>query len=309
MEIQAISPRGYCYGVVNAIKIAKEARVDHPDKDIYILGMIVHNKFIMKALDLLNIVTLDDKETSREDLLDRISNGVVILSAHGSAQAVKQKALDKGLIVYDATCKDVTKTHNLIKDYLNDNYEVIYYGKENHPEAIAALSIDPDHVHLVSNKDDLEKLSFNKKAKIFMTNQTTISILDAKVMFDLAAQLYDDIVITQEICNATRIRQEAILNLDNDVDIVFVVGDPSSNNSNKLAKLAATKNNLDVYMIESIDDIKIDWLANKEKVAVTSGASTPTYLTNMIISFLKEFDYNNKETHLKPQVDLNKILD
>lgn len=309
MEIQAVNPRGYCYGVVNAIKIAKQARFDHPDKDIFILGMIVHNKFIVKALDLLNIVTLDDKQTSRLDLINQLSDGVVILTAHGSAQAVKQKAIDKGLIVYDATCKDVTKTQNIIKEYLDNGYKVIYYGNKNHPEAIAALSIDLDNVYLVTDKQDLDNLNFICDEKIFMTNQTTISILDAQVMFDNARKLYPNIIITQEICNATRIRQEAILNVDKDVDIAYIVGDPESNNSNKLAKLAKTKDHLDVYMIESIIDINIEDLKGKQKVAITSGASTPTYLTNMIIEFLKQFDYNDPETHYKQKVDINKILD
>lgn len=307
MEIQAISPRGYCYGVINAIRIAKQARIDYPNKNIYILGMIVHNKFIMKALDILAITTLDDTKTSRVNLLDDLKDDVVILSAHGSAQAVKDKANSMGLIVYDATCKDVTKTHDLIKDNLDKGYDVLYYGKDNHPEAIAALSIDPNHVHLITNKMDLQNIDIEKKDKLFITNQTTISMLDAQIIFSKAQEKYPDIVIAQEICDATRVRQQAVLNIEKNVDIVFVVGDPSSNNSNKLAKLAKNKCN-DVYMIESVEDITISWLKDKKKAAITSGASTPTYLTNMVIEYLEKFDYTNPDTYIKPQVDFTKIL-
>ena len=307
MKVNAIVPRGYCYGVVNAINLAKQARKDYSNENIYVLGMIVHNKYIVKALELMNIITLDDSKKDKLTLLDEISSGIVILSAHGSAKAVKDKANEKGLIVYDATCKDVTKTHNLIKEYLDLGYDILYYGKENHPEAIAALSIGAN-VHLITAKDDIEEVVIAND-KILLTNQTTLSIVDAKKMFALAKQKYPNIVLAQEICNATRIRQEAVLEIVNS-DILFVVGDPASNNSNKLMNIAKENDpNLLVKMIESVKDIKIDWLKDKGCASVTSGASTPTYLTNMVIDYLRQFDYGNKDTYQKPEIDINKILD
>ncbi|MGL4382459.1 MAG: 4-hydroxy-3-methylbut-2-enyl diphosphate reductase, partial [Bacilli bacterium] len=110
MNVQEISPRGYCYGVVNAIKIATNASINHPHDNIYVIGMIVHNKYITKALQAMRITTLDDTNKSREALIDDIDHGIIVLTAHGSALSVKEKALRKGLIVYDATCMDVLKT-------------------------------------------------------------------------------------------------------------------------------------------------------------------------------------------------------
>ncbi|MDF9867382.1 4-hydroxy-3-methylbut-2-enyl diphosphate reductase [Bacilli bacterium PM5-3] len=305
MKVNAIMPRGYCYGVINAISLAKQARKDYPNEKIYILGMIVHNKYIVEALKLLNIETLEDKSKSKLDLLDEIDEGVVILSAHGSAKEIKEKAIKRNLIVYDATCKDVTKTHVLIKEYLNQGYDVLYYGKKDHPEANAALSIS-DKIHLITNEDDLNNLLIDNN-KILLTNQTTLSIVDAKKIFDLARTIYPNIVLTEEICNATRVRQEAVLKIENS-DIVFVVGDPTSNNSNKLASIAR-KNNNDVYMIESVKDIDIEWLKNKKEAAITSGASTPTYLTNMVIEYLKQFNYDDKNTYKKPDIEIERILE
>lgn len=231
MKVKAVSPRGYCYGVINAISTAINTRKEFPDENIYILGMIVHNKYIVHSLKGLNIITLDDTNVSRIDLLDEIDSGIVILSAHGSDAAITKKAINKGLKVIDATCRDVLKTQDLIKNKLNDDYEIIYYGKQNHPEALAALSIDNKRIHLVCNKEDLKKLSHLSNKKILITNQTTLSFKDAFSLFEEAKLLFDNIEISPEICNATRVRQEAIFRIDKDVDILYIVGDPKSNNS------------------------------------------------------------------------------
>ncbi|MCD7807771.1 MAG: 4-hydroxy-3-methylbut-2-enyl diphosphate reductase, partial [Erysipelotrichaceae bacterium] len=137
MEIKAIVPRGYCKGVIRAIDIAKKASV--LDDDVYILGMIVHNQYIVKALADLGVHTIDAKGKTRLELLDEIDHGHVIITAHGASDAVFQKAYDKGLKVIDASCQDVIKTHELIKDKLNEGYEILYIGKNGHPEAEGAI--------------------------------------------------------------------------------------------------------------------------------------------------------------------------
>jgi len=305
MEVKAISPRGYCYGVVNAIDVAKKARLENPDQDIYILGMIVHNKYLVSALDKYKIVTLDDTHTSRLDLIDQIDHGVVVLSAHGSDPKVKIKAQEKGLIVYDATCKDVTKTHHLVIDHLLEGYDVIYYGKENHPEAISVLALG-NNIHLVTNQEDIDKLNISND-KIFITNQTTISYLDALKIFESVKTKYPQVIIADEVCDATRVRQQAILDLDQDIQAVYIVGDPKSNNSTKLAQLAKEKGK-DAYLIETVNDIDTNQLKNYDYVGVSSGASTPTYLTNQVINYLKDFNKDNLDTYLKPDIQLDKII-
>lgn len=308
MKVQALSPRGYCYGVINAIKTAKKARSEHPDEKVYLLGMIVHNKFIAKALENLNIITLNDKEKSRFDLIDDIDEGVVVLTAHGTDTKVYDKAQQKGLTIYDATCQDVLKTHYVIEDYLNQGYEVIYYGTKNHPEALAAISINPDKIHFISDVDDLAKLDLNPDTKLVLTNQTTLSILDTETIFQAAKKRFPNIMLVAEICNATRLRQEAVMKIEDDVDIAFVVGDRFSNNANKLASVIKKQKDIDVYLIESIDDLDLNLLHNKKKAAVTSGASTPTYITNMVIEFLQQYDENDDKTHVKPEIDITKII-
>ncbi|MCD7951073.1 MAG: 4-hydroxy-3-methylbut-2-enyl diphosphate reductase [Erysipelotrichaceae bacterium] len=302
MEVKAIVPRGYCKGVIRAIDIAKKAST--LKDDVYILGMIVHNQYIVNALEELGVYTIDRKGKTRLELLDEIDHGYVIITAHGASDAVYQKAYDKGLKVIDASCLDVIKTHDLIKDKLKEGYEILYIGKNGHPEAEGAISIDTNKIHMITNKEDITKLDKNKKYVI--TNQTTMSLYDVYDLCEYAKKVLPYIEIAQETCNATKIRQEAIKNMDDDIDIVFIIGDPHSNNTKKLASIAS--HNKDVYMIESIEDLNIQLLKGKKKAAVSSGASTPTYLTNQVIQFLRQFDELDMDTYNKPIIDKSKIL-
>ena len=145
MKVYPITPRGYCKGVVRAIELAKKQA--HQD-DVYILGMIVHNQYIVDALNNLGVKTIDKKGASREELLDQVSQGTVIITAHGASHNVIKKAHSKNIQVINATCPDVIKTHDLIKNYLNQGIEILYIGKAGHPESEGALSIDPAHIHL-----------------------------------------------------------------------------------------------------------------------------------------------------------------
>lgn len=303
MEVKAIVPRGYCKGVVRAIEIAKNA--SQQDGPVYILGMIVHNQYIVNALEDLGVHTIDQKGKTREELLDEINQGTVIITAHGAGDNVFEKAKRKGLNIIDASCPDVIKTHTLIKDKLNQGYEILYIGKKGHPEAEGAISIDSQHIHLIANQDDIKQI--DSKKSYVITNQTTMSLYDVYDLCEYAKTVLPHVEIAKETCTATKVRQVAIQNIDDDVDIIFIVGDPHSNNTKKLASIAENKK--EVYMIESIQDLDIKTLKGKRKAAVSSGASTPTYLTNQIIEFLKQFDEENINTHQKPIIEKDKILD
>lgn len=303
MQVKAITPRGYCKGVVRAIEIAKNAQ--NEQQPIYILGMIVHNQYIVEALKKRGIQTIDIPGQTRLELLNQIQHGTVIVTAHGASDQVFQKAKNKGLNVIDASCLDVIKTHDLIKKKLNEGYDILYIGKKGHPEAEGAISIDEKRVHLITSKNDIQMMDPNKH--YVMTNQTTMSLYDVYDLCEYAKTILPHVTIEKETCTATKIRQEAIKNMEEDIDIVFIVGDPHSNNTQKLASIASEKK--EVHMIESLDDLNINWLKGKKKAAVSSGASTPTYLTNQVIEFLHQFNENNPQTFFKQPIDLTKILD
>lgn len=303
MQVKAITPRGYCKGVVRAIEIAKNTQ--NEQQPIYILGMIVHNQYIVDALKERGIQTIDIPGQTRLELLDQIQHGTVIVTAHGASDQVFQKAKNKGLNVIDASCLDVIKTHDLIKEKLNEGYDILYIGKKGHPEAEGAISIDEKRVHLITSKNDIQMMDPNKH--YVMTNQTTMSLYDVYDLCEYAKTILPHVTIEKETCTATKIRQEAIKNMEEDIDIVFIVGDPHSNNTQKLASIASEKK--EVHMIESLDDLNINWLKVKKKAAVSSGASTPTYLTNQVIEFLHQFNENDPQTFFKQPIDLTKILD
>lgn len=288
MEIIKVAPRGYCKGVVRAINIAKEAVKQYPNEQIHVLGMLVHNRYVMEALQQLNIHAIDDKTKTREELLDQIHSGVVIFTAHGISPHVIKKAEEKGLKWIDASCPDVVKTQDIVKAYLQQGYEIFYIGKKFHPEAEAVCSLD-DHIHLIETAKDIPH--HMQDSSIFVTNQTTMSMFDVQHIFEAIQEIYPNAVVCEEICNATRIRQEAVAALKGkQIDVLFVVGDPHSNNSNRLAQIGKEQGIPHVYLIDDVTQITTEQLNHVNKVAVTAGASTPTYLTNQVIHYLEHYE-------------------
>ncbi len=304
MKIIKISPRGYCLGVVNALEIVKEAIAKYQDKKIYLLGMIVHNQLITQALIKKGVILLDNSKT-KEQWIEEIENGVVIISAHGVSPSIIQKAQGKGLTVINATCKYVNKSQAIIKEYLKKDYQILFIGKDNHPEALGIIGIEPKKIHLVSKISDLDNLKLNNDNNIVVTTQTTVNFKDTYKLFKEINERYPKAIIEDEICNATRMRQQAIVDLkDQAIDLLFVVGDPSSNNANKLVELAKENKIKTVKLITSIEELDNNDLINIETIAVTSAASTPTVLTNQIITYLENYTIKSD----KPKIELDKII-
>ena len=284
MEIKRVVPSGYCKGVVNAINIVKKTKEQYPNENIYILGMIVHNSYVSKQMEDLGVITLEDPNLSKEELLDTIDKGVVIFTAHGISDKIKQKALDKSLICVDASCVDVLKNKDLIKSYLDKGYDVVYFGKKKHPEAEAILSLS-NNIHLVSNISDIDNLNISND-NLFITNQTTMSYLEVEDMLKLIKDKYPTCIIQKEICNAISSRQLAITNIK-DGDVLYVVGDVKSNNTNKLKEIGS-KYFKKVFLISNYKEINKKDLVNENKIYVTAGASTPPILIDEVIDYLSK---------------------
>lgn len=303
MEIIKVIPRGYCKGVTNAISIAKKSIKTYPDKSIYVLGMLVHNAYVIEALNALNIHTVDNKNKTRLELLDEIpAHSVVIFTAHGIAPDVIEKAMKKELICIDASCSDVVKTQMIVKDKLQENYEILYIGKKHHPEAEAVCSLS-EHIHLIASIEDIYTLPMYQK--VFVTNQTTMSIFDVNDIFKQLKIKFPTALFSEEICNATRIRQQGVADLkDQEIDVVYVVGDIHSNNSTRLAQIAKEQNIPNVYLIDDVFGIQDEQLVGMNRIAVTAGASTPTYLTSQVIQYLNAYPMHKD----KPAIVLKDIL-
>ncbi|GIO63928.1 MULTISPECIES: 4-hydroxy-3-methylbut-2-enyl diphosphate reductase [Paenibacillus] len=307
MEVIKISPRGYCYGVVDAMVLARQAaqNLDLP-RPIYILGMIVHNSHVTNSFEDEGIITLDGP--NRMEILNQVESGTVIFTAHGVSPEVRKLARDKGLTTVDATCPDVTKTHDLIREKVAEGYEVIYIGKKGHPEPEGAIGIAPDHVHLIEKEDEIANLRISA-SRIIITNQTTMSQWDIKAIMKKLLELYPSAEVHNEICLATQVRQEAVAEQAGQADLVIVVGDPRSNNSNRLAQVSEEIANVKAYRIADITELKREWLEGISKVAVTSGASTPTPITKEVIAYLEQYDPENPDTwEIKRTVNMKKLL-
>jgi 4-hydroxy-3-methylbut-2-en-1-yl diphosphate reductase len=307
MEVLKISPRGYCYGVVDAMVLALQTarNLDLP-RPIYILGMIVHNSHVTDAFEKEGIITLDGHD--RLEILDKIDKGTVIFTAHGVSPEVRRRARDKGLTLVDATCPDVTKTHDLIREKVAEGYEVIYIGKKGHPEPEGAIGIAPGHVHLIEREEDVGKLSLNAE-RIIITNQTTMSQWDIKHLIAKLLEAFPQAEIHNEICLATQVRQEAVAKQAKEADLCIVVGDPRSNNSNRLAQVSDEIAGVPAYRVSDVSEIKTEWLQGIRKVAVTSGASTPTPITKEVIHYLEQYDPADPNTWpIGRTVNFNKLL-
>lgn len=288
MEVIKVTPRGYCYGVVDAMQIARQAANDPSvPRPIYIIGLIVHNRFAVDELSRLGITTLDGPD--RAAILEQVAEGTVIFTAHGVSPLVKERARARGLHVIDATCPDVTKTHDLVKEFVARGYEVIYIGKKGHPEPEGVVGEAPEHVFLVETEADLDNLPERvlTAPRLMLTTQTTLSQWDTRRLIEQARARCPQVEVYNEICRATQVRQEAVARMAVGADLTIVVGDPRSNNTNRLVQVAEELAASPAIRIESLADLTPEMLAGKRRVAVTAGASTPSQVTREVIRFIE----------------------
>jgi 4-hydroxy-3-methylbut-2-en-1-yl diphosphate reductase len=307
MKVIKINPRGYCYGVVDAMVMAKQAADDkNLPRPIYILGMIVHNQHVVDAFKRQGVITLDGAD--RLSLLEQIQEGTVIFTAHGVSPEVKRRAAERGLHVIDATCPDVTKTHDLIREKVAQGYDIVYIGRKGHPEPEGACGVAPGRVHLVENEQDIENLTLSN-SKIAVTNQTTMSQWDTSDLMQAVKRKFPQAEIYNEICMATQMRQQAVAEQAKEADLCIVVGDPRSNNSNRLAQVSEEIAGTKAYRVADVSEIDPAWLKGIQTVAVTAGASTPTPITNEVVAYLEAYDEHNPETWVpKRTVQPDRIL-
>jgi 4-hydroxy-3-methylbut-2-enyl diphosphate reductase len=307
MEVVKITPRGYCYGVVDAMALAMQtAKNLNLPRPIYILGMIVHNSHVTDFFKEEGIITLDGE--NRLDILEQIEGGTVILTAHGVSPEVRRRARDKGLTVVDATCPDVTKTHDLIREKVADGYQIIYIGKKGHPEPEGAIGVAPEHVHLIEKLEEVGELRLSSQ-RIIITNQTTMSQWDIKHIMNGLLEKFPKAEIHNEICLATQVRQEAVAEQAKEADLVIVVGDPKSNNSNRLAQVSEEIAGVKAYRIGDVTELDRSWLEHIRKVAVSSGASTPTPLTKEVITYLEAYDPKDESTwEVKRTINMKRLI-
>jgi len=289
IKIINITPRGFCNGVVKAIiMINNVLKNNNYKKPLYIYGELVHNSHITNAFKDEGIITIDNYKNIKE--------GTVIVTAHGLSENEKKLINSQGVDIIDTTCKEVLKIQNLVKDKINDNYTVLYYGKLNHPECKAVLN-DNDDIILITKLDDVNNINIkNLNNKIFFTNQTTMSYFDTLDIINELKKKYPNIEINIDICNASKQRQVAVYDKCKECDIVLVIGDKKSNNTNKLKEICESLN-VKSYLIETINDLNNIVFFDNIKIGITAGSSTPNKLVNEIIKSLEDDEYISSLTN------------
>jgi 4-hydroxy-3-methylbut-2-enyl diphosphate reductase len=290
MEVIKISPRGYCYGVVDALQVVRQTAKDPGvPRPIYIIGQIVHNRHAIEELTNLGVITLDGPD--RASILEQVTAGTVIFTAHGVSPLVKRGARERGLNCIDATCPDVTVTHDLVRDLVANGYYILYIGKKGHPEPEGVLGEVPGHISLVEDEADVDalRLTPQQQAKLAISTQTTLSQWDTRRVIDYIKARYPQAEVHIDICAATQSRQEAVVAQAKGADLTVVVGDPRSNNTNRLVQVSEELAGVPAVRIEDLSQLKREWLEGKKRVAVTAGASTPSQLTREVIRYLEQY--------------------
>ena len=268
MEVLLAKPRGFCAGVERAIEIVDRA-LAQLGAPIYVRHEIVHNRFVV------------------EDLR---APGTVIFSAHGVSKKIFRDAEAMGLKVFDATCPLVTKVHFEVSKMLRDGNEVVMIGHRGHPEAEGTMGQSATGMHLVETLEDVARLAVGNPERLCYVTQTTLSVDDAAQIVAALRARFPAIrgPKRDDICYATQNRQDAVKFMAPLCDVVIVVGSPNSSNSNRLREVAE-KMGVEAHMVDSADDLRPEWIAGKDRVGITAGASAPEVLVNALIERLRQF--------------------
>ena len=280
MDVLLANPRGFCAGVDRAIEIVERALTLH-GAPIYVRHEIVHNKFVVDDLRAKGAVFI-------EDLADVPADATLVFSAHGVSKAVRLEAQQRGFHVFDATCPLVKKVHIEVLKKRNEGFEVVMIGHEGHPEVEGTLGQSDSGMHLVESVNDVATLNIANAEKLTYVSQTTLSVDDtAKVIAALKARFPQIVAPKQDdICYATQNRQDAVKFMAPQVEVVIVVGSRTSSNTNRLRELAELLG-CDTYQVDSAAELKMEWVAGKTRIGVTSGASAPEVLVRDVMTKLK----------------------
>ncbi len=284
MKVSLIKPQGFCSGVTKAISIARKAKEENPNKRVYILGMLAHNKTLIDDLTKDGFITLND-ENEEETIKSLKAGDVLVFTAHGHDSKLEELAKKQGLIVYDATCFKVKSNLDKIRNEIKAGHQVIYIGQNGHKEANAALSIS-ENVSLYDTQLLINYYLITDE-KPYVINQTTLNFYELSTYHKDILEHIPGARIEDEICAATRLRQEAITKIDSDTDLIVVVGSTKSSNSNKLFDIAKSRYpKATTCMVSDLNELTNLDISSKKKAAVVSGASTPQYVVDEIYNYL-----------------------
>jgi 4-hydroxy-3-methylbut-2-enyl diphosphate reductase len=279
-EIVLAEPRGFCAGVDRAIEIVERALVKF-GAPIYVRHEIVHNTYVVDDLKAKGAIFI-------EDLAEVPPGATLVFSAHGVSQAVRREAEQRGFTVFDATCPLVTKVHVEVAKLHREGYEFLMIGHKGHPEVEGTMGQLYDGIYLVEDVDDVMRAPVKNPDRLAVVTQTTLSVDDTAEIVEAVKRRFPNVrePKKQDICYATQNRQDAVKVLSPQVDVVVVVGSPTSSNSNRLRELAQRLGK-PAYMVDDATGLKAKWFEGATRVGLTAGASAPDVLVQQVIARLK----------------------
>lgn len=288
MKLVLSKPRGFCAGVVRAIETVEMA-LERWGAPIYVKHEIVHNTYVVDGLKKKGAIFI-------EDLAEVPVGAKLVYSAHGVSPAVRDEAKARDLFEIDATCGLVTKVHSAAKRHADKGYHILLIGHRNHVEIIGTYGEAPYATTIIESVKDVEKLTFLPDQKLFYLTQTTLSLDDVKEIVEALSQKFPHIetLPSSSICYATTNRQLALSEICHEVDLVLVVGDRKSSNSNRLREVAERRGKA-AYLIHDAAEINPIWLNGVSSIGMTAGASTPEEVVQAVINKLKELGVTDTE--------------
>ncbi len=288
MKLLLSKPRGFCAGVERAIETVEKA-LELWGSPIYVKHEIVHNRHVVQGLKAKGAIFIEE--------IDDVPVGArLIYSAHGVSPAVREQAKKRQLIEIDATCGLVTRVHSAVKRFASQGYQIILIGHRNHVEIVGTAGEAPDVTTIVESVEDVKGLSYLPEEKLFYITQTTLSLDDVKEITQalITKYPYIETLPSSSICYATTNRQMALREITDLTDLVLVVGDPQSSNSNRLREAASTRG-IESYLINDEKEIQSEWLVGKQMIGLTAGASTPEEIVQKCIQRLIELGVDEVE--------------
>ena len=279
-DVLLAEPRGFCAGVDRAIEIVERALAKF-GAPIYVRHEIVHNTYVVEDLKAKGAIFI-------EDLAEVPAGATLVFSAHGVSQAVRREAAQRGFKVFDATCPLVSKVHVEVAKLHREGYEFVMIGHKGHPEVEGTMGQLTEGIYLVEDVADVARLEVGRPERLAVVTQTTLSVDDAAAILAAVKRRFPSVrePKQQDICYATQNRQDAVKLLSPQVDVVVVVGSPTSSNSNRLRELAE-RLGTDAYMVDCPEDLRAEWFDGKRRVGLTAGASAPDILVQQVIARLR----------------------
>ncbi len=279
-EVLLAEPRGFCAGVDRAIEIVERA-ITKFGAPIYVRHEIVHNTYVVNDLKAKGAIFI-------EDLAEVPAGATLVFSAHGVSQAVRREAQQRGFSIFDATCPLVTKVHVEVAKLHKEGYDFIMIGHKGHPEVEGTMGQLTEGIYLVEDVADVDRVQVAQTEKLAVVTQTTLSVDDAAEILAAVKRRFPSVrePKQQDTCYATQNRQDAVKVMAPQVDVLIVVGSPTSSNSNRLRELGE-RLGADAYMVDQPEDLKPEWFDGKRRVGLTAGASAPELLVQQVVTRLK----------------------